>query len=183
MKILKGLLILIVGIIVLALVVALFVKKEYSVEREVVIEKPRQNVYDYLKYLKNQDNFSKWANIDPAMKKYYRGIDGTIGFVSGWDSNKSDVGKGEQVIKKLQNGERIDTEIRFLKPMESTSYSYMTTSAYQEIYTKVKWGFNGKMKYPINLLILLMNMDKMIGDDLQTGLDNLKVILESKKSN
>ena len=117
------------------------------------------------------------------MKKHYRGIDGTVGFVSGWDSNKSDVGTGEQEIKKLQNGERIDTEIRFLKPIASTSYSYMYTTDYQEIYTKVKWGFNGKMKYPMNLMILLMNMDKMIGDDVQTGLDNLKVILENKKSN
>ena len=54
MKILKGLLVLIPGIIVLALVVALFVKKEYMVEREVVVEKPRQVVYDYLKYLKTR---------------------------------------------------------------------------------------------------------------------------------
>ena len=180
-KILKGLLLLIVGIIVLALIVALFVKKEYVVEREVVIEQPRDTVYNYIKYLRNQDNFSKWANMDPEMKKEYRGIDGTVGFVSAWDSKDGGVGKGEQEIIKLQDGARIDTELRFLKPMESTSYSYMATEDYQGIYTKVKWNFNGKMNYPMNLMILVMNMEQMIGNDLQTGLNNLKVILENKK--
>jgi hypothetical protein len=181
MKILKGLLFLLVGIIVLALVIALFLKKEYIIEREIVIEKPRQNVYDYIKYLRNQDQFSVWANMDPAMKKEYRGTDGRIGFISAWESKNSNVGKGEQKIIKLQEGLRIDTELRFIKPMESTSYSYMTTEDHQGINTLVKWNFNGKMKYPMNLMILVMNMDKMIGNDLQAGLDNLKVIMESKK--
>ncbi|MEJ5964333.1 SRPBCC family protein [Pedobacter immunditicola] len=181
MKILKGLLFLLVGIVVLALVVALFVKKEYAIEREIVIEKPRQTVYDYIKFLKNQDQFSVWANMDPAMKKEYRGTDGAVGFVSAWESKNSNVGKGEQEIRKLQNGFRIDTELRFVKPLESTSYSYMTTEDYQDIYTKVKWNFTGKMNYPLNLMILVMNMDQTIGNQLQAGLDNLKVILENKE--
>ena len=44
--------------------------------------------------------------------------------------------------------------------------------------TKVKWGFNGKMNYPMNLMLVLMNMDAMIGKDLATGLQNLKAVLE-----
>ena len=180
MKILKGLLFLLVGIIVLALVAALFVKKEYTIERDIVIEKPRQTVYDYIKYLKNQDQFSVWADMDPAMKKEYRGTDGSVGFISAWESKNSNVGKGEQEIKKLQDGFRIDTELRFVKPLESTSYSFMTTEDHQDIYTKVKWNFNGKMNYPMNLMILLMDMDKAVGKDLQAGLDNLKVIVENK---
>jgi len=34
------------------------------------------------------------------------------------------------------------------------------------------------MKYPMNLMFLFMDFDKMLGDDLQTGLDNLKTVLE-----
>jgi uncharacterized membrane protein len=69
MKILKNLLLVIVGIIVLLLIIGIFVKKDYAVEREVVINKPKSEVFAYIKMLRNQDNFSVWNNLDPAMKK------------------------------------------------------------------------------------------------------------------
>lgn len=178
MNILKGIVFLILGVIVLALIVALFVKKEYTVEREITINKSRQEVYDYIKYLKNQNNFSKWAKMDPAMKTEFRGTDGTVGFVSAWESAKKDVGKGEQEIKNLTDGHRLDTEIRFIKPFESTCSAYMTTEDLGANACTVKWVFNGKMNYPMNLMCLFMNMDKMIGGDLQIGLTNLKKIME-----
>ena len=70
------------------MIAAIFVKREYSVEREVVINKPKQEVFEYVKLLKNQDNYSKWAMMDPKMKKEYTGTDGTVGFISAWDSVK-----------------------------------------------------------------------------------------------
>ena len=69
------------AIVVLLLVIALFIKKEYSVTREIIIAQPKQKVFDFIKYLRNQDNFSKWATMDPDMIKEYRGTDGTSGFV------------------------------------------------------------------------------------------------------
>jgi hypothetical protein len=42
----------------------------------------------------------------------------------------------------------------------------------------VNWGFNGKMPYPMNLMLAFMNMDEMLGKDLQDGLNNLKIIFE-----
>lgn len=39
---------------------------------------------------------------------------------------------------------------------------------------------SGTMSYPFNVMRLFMNMDKMIGEDLQTGLNNLKAQLEKK---
>ena len=44
--------------------------------------------------------------------------------------------------------------------------------------TKVHWEFTGKMKYPTNLMLLFMNMEKMVGGDLDKGLQNLKSVLE-----
>lgn len=180
MKILKWILIAIGVLIAISLIVALFVKKDYLVEREIIISKPISEVFEYLKLLKNQDNFSKWATMDPNMKKTYSGTDGTVGFISAWESSNDDVGVGEQEIKKITEGERIDFEIRFLKPFESTAPAYMITEAVNENQTKVKWGFDGHMNYPMNLMMVFMNMEKMIGEDLSTGLANLKTILEKK---
>ncbi|MDG1035830.1 MAG: hypothetical protein P8O87_03230 [Crocinitomicaceae bacterium] len=42
----------------------------------------------------------------------------------------------------------------------------------------MKWGFEGEIDYPFNLMLPFMNMDKVIGDDLQIGLNNLKELME-----
>ena len=178
MKILKKILIGLVVIIVLALVAALFLKKDYSVVREVTINKPKQEVFDYIKLLKSQDNFSVWNMADPNMKREFKGTDGTVGCISAWDSQMKNVGKGEQEIKNITEGERIDFELRFKKPFEATDNAYFTTTASSENQTKVQWGFFGKMPYPMSLMLTCMDMDKMLGPDLEKGLTNLKAVLE-----
>jgi uncharacterized protein YndB with AHSA1/START domain len=178
MKILLGIVIAIAGIIVLLLIIGLFLKKDYSIKTEVVINKSKAVVFEYLKHLKNQNKFSVWASMDPNMKTEFRGTDGTEGFISAWDSDMKNVGKGEQEILKVVDGERIDYEIRFLKPYKSTSWAYITTATVNDNQTRVRWEFNGNMKYPTNLMLLFMNMEKMVGNDLNKGLQNLKTILE-----
>lgn len=178
MRILKKILIGLTIVIAVSLILALFVKKDYAVERETIIDKPKSEVFEYIKHLKNQDNYSKWATIDPNMKKTYRGTDGTVGFVSAWESDNEDVGAGEQEIKKIIEGERVDFELRFFKPFEATEPAFMTTEVITENQTKVIWGFKGHMSYPMNLMMLFIDFEKIIGDDLQTGLNNLKNILE-----
>ncbi|MFN8257851.1 MAG: SRPBCC family protein [Bacteroidales bacterium] len=143
-----------------------------------IINKTGQEVFDYIKYLKNQDNYSKWNKIDPSMKKSYRGTDGEVGFVAHWESDNKDVGWGEQEIKKITEGERLGFELRFIKPFEATESAYMTTETTGENQTKVTWGFSGHMNYPMNISLLFMDMEKMIGGDLETGLLNLKTELE-----
>ncbi len=178
MKILKIILIVVVVIVAIPLVGALFVKGEFAVTRSITINKPKQDVFGYIVMLKNQNNFSKWAQMDPAMKKEYKGTDGTVGFVSAWESDNKDVGMGEQEIKKITDGERIDYELRFKKPMNVTNNAYMATEAVTPAQTKVTWSFNGKMPYPLNFMGVFMNMEELVGKDLEIGLNNLKGIME-----
>lgn len=58
MKVLKKIGIGLIALIALVFIVGLFVKKEYGVEREIIINKPKAEVFNYIKYLKNQDNYS-----------------------------------------------------------------------------------------------------------------------------
>jgi hypothetical protein len=178
MKTLMTILIVIAAIVAILLIVALFTKKRYTIEKEITINKSKQQVFGYIKFLKNQNNYSKWSLIDPNMKQEYMGTDGNVGFVSAWDSEMKNVGKGEQKIVKITDGEKIEFDIHFIKPFEARATAYMTTDSLSAGQTKVKWGFNGAMKYPMNLMLLFMNMDKMVGNDLTIGLANLKGVLE-----
>jgi hypothetical protein len=177
-KVLKIFLIVIAILVAIPLITALFVKKEYTIERSVNIDQPKQVVYDYVKLLKNQNDYSVWSKIDPNMKKEFRGIDGTVGFVSAWDSPVKEAGKGEQEIIRIIEGERIDYEIRFLEPMVSTDNAFMALKSNNETSTTVTWGFFGKIKYPMNIMLLFMDMDAMLGKDLEGGLKNLQTKLE-----
>ena len=179
MKLLKRILIIVLVLIAIPLIVALFVPKDYAVEREVVINKSKEQVFAYIKYLKNQDHYSVWATMDPNMKKSYKGTDGTPGFVSAWEGNK-DVGTGEQEIKAIKEGERVDMQLRFKEPMEAQDNAYMTTEALSANQTKVKWGFTGSMPYPMNVMLLCMDMEDMVGGDLEKGLAKLKTTLEAQ---
>ncbi|MEI6949001.1 SRPBCC family protein [Paraflavisolibacter sp. H34] len=178
MKIVNKILLGVAIVLAVPLTVALFTRNDYAVEREITVGKPKDEVFGYVKYLRNQDRFSKWANMDPKMKKEYRGTDGTVGFVSAWESKQDDVGKGEQQIIGIREGQRIECDLHFIEPFEGRANAYMTTEAVSDRETKVKWGFTSRMPYPMNLMLLCMDMEKMIGDDLQTGLANLKNNLE-----
>ena len=99
--------------------------------------------------------------------------------MSSWKSENADVGEGEQEIIRIVEGERIDTQLRFKEPMESTADAHLVTEATGQDATKVKWGFTTSMPRPMNVMMLAVDMDALIGKDFQEGLDNLKQILET----
>jgi hypothetical protein len=180
MTILLTILLIIVGIIVILLITGIFIKKEFLIERSITINKSKPEVFNYLKILKNGEQYNKWMMTDPAMKKKLTGIDGTVGFIYAWDSSNKNAGKGEQEITKINEGERIDSELRFEKPFKNTSYTAFITQAASADQTRVTWTFYGNMKFPMNLMHALLNLSKMLGNDLETSLSNLKSILEKK---
>lgn len=177
MKILQIIGLVLLVIIALPLVIALFVKKDYAIEREIIINSPSTEVYTYLKYLNNHRNFSVWEMADPNLQRAFRGVDGTLGAVSAWDSKMDSVGKGEMEIVTLTEGRHIDLDIRFFKPFAANAKGFFATDASGENAARVRWGFKSRMAYPFNLFLLL-GMENKLGNDLQKGLNNLKNILE-----
>jgi len=169
---------LVVAILVaLPLIIALFIPGNYEINRSIVIDRPKHEVFDYIKFIKNQDHYSKWVQTDPNMQKAFRGTDGTVGFVYAWNGNKQ-AGEGEQEITGVADGERITTEIRFKRPMSNIAHTYMVTEALTEHSTKVTWGMTGHSKYPVNLLTALLK--GMLKKDMDFSLGQLKSVLEGQ---
>jgi hypothetical protein len=175
MTILIKILPVIAGIIALLLIVALLIRKTYHVQREIIINAPLQKVFDYVRNLKNQDNFNKWVMVDPSMKKDFQGTDGTAGFIYSWNGNKK-AGEGKQEIKTIVGGKNIETEIRFVRPFTAIAYVKMTTEPLSDNQTKVTWSNTSAMKYPLNIMVSMI--EKMLAKDMNESLNNLKTILE-----
>lgn len=176
MKTLKKILIALLIIIAIPLIVALFVPNESTSKGEIVINKPKQEVFEYIKYVKNQDNFGKWQLSDPDMKTTSEGTDGTVGFKYSWDSEK--LGKGAQVITNIIENERMESDMFFYDFDDTPSKAFFTVEEKSPNETIVKWGVSWDTPYPWNLMSLFYNMDK----DFNEGLEKLKEILEAQES-
>ncbi|MEP2687283.1 SRPBCC family protein [Maribacter dokdonensis] len=169
----------ILGVLVaLVVLLALIAPKTYHVSRSVILDHDPVKVWPHLKFLKKQQEWSPWAKKDPNMELTFTGVDGEIGAISHWNGNK-DVGEGEQEITKIKEGERIEQDLRFFKPYKSQSDCYMNLEAVDGTKSKVTWGFSGKNKFPMSIMMLFMSMDKMVGKDFEQGLQNLKNNLNS----
>ena len=171
-------LVVIAAIIALLLLIAAFTKKDFALEKQVIINRAKKDVFNYLKLIRNQEQYSVWVMKDPNVKMVYRGTDGTVGFTSSWESNDKNVGIGEQEIIKMNDGESMEVEIRFKKPFEATNYALTTVTAADDTQTRVTNLFYGTSKFPMNLMNLMM--DKMVGKDMQNNLENMKSNLEKQ---
>ena len=176
MTIFITILIILAGIISFLLIIGLFMKKEHYVKCEIVINAPRQKVFDYVKLLKNQGQFNIHAKADPDRKEEFKGTDGTVGYIYGWRGNKN-AGEGEKEIKNIVEGKRIEMEIRFVKPMTTSASIIMETESLSNDQTKVSWSNAGTLKYPINILIPMM--EKSVAKGMDVSLSTLKKILEN----
>src|SRR3984885_10251280 len=146
--------VIIVLLIILFLVVPLFISKQYQVEKEVLIQRSNLSVFDFLKLLGNQIYYNKWVMMDPDVKRTSKGVDGTVGFISYWDSQVKNVGKGEQELTRVDAGTNIDSTVRFERPFKNTARVAMTTIAVTPGQTRVIWKMVGQNKYPMNLMNL-----------------------------
>lgn len=177
MYIIYYLLIVIVGIIFSLLIIALFMNNHHYVKREIIINKPQKKVFDYLKLLKNQENFNEWAMTDPEKNIETVGEDGTIGYIYSWSGNR-DAGQGSKKITNIIESTKIETEINFIKPFYVKVSVIFEIQSVSDLETKVSYINKGNLNYPINIIIPVVtkNFTKVMDRSLIT----LKNILEKE---
>lgn len=176
MKILKIVLIVLGCIIAIPLIVALFVPKSYTVSVTQTINKPQHVVFDYVKLLDNQKNYSIWVMEDPNLNPEIIGTDGTVGAIQKWNSKMENVGEGEQQITAMTN-QRIDVDLRFVRPFKGEAKAATIVKPVADGVTEVTSEFYSNDSYPMNLPSYLFGR-KMLKEAQEKNLNNLKQILE-----
>lgn len=166
-----------IAIIAALAVAAFFVPTEFNLQAEVVINAPKEKVWDYVKMIKNQENYSVWVMADTGAVMTYSGTDGTVGFVSTWSSEMKNVGVGEQEIVSVDEWNSYKVEIRFQKPMVATNYGTTTVEKITDTETKVTNVFEGNNPILLNLFSYFFL--GTVQNDMQMNMENLKGVLES----
>lgn len=176
MQIVKKILIGIAALVALFLIVAALTPRKYTVSVTETINKPKQEVYDYIKILKNQENYSVWVMEDPNSKLTYTGTDGTVGAGQAWDSQNENVGAGNMVISAMTD-ERIDIDLTFIRPFEGKAKSSNIVKAINENQTSLTTEFYGEDPFPMNFMGYWIGSG-YIKDAETKNLANIKANLE-----
>lgn len=163
--------------IALVLIIALLMPKKSQLSSEIVINKPKSEVFDFIIHMRNQEKYSKWVMADPNAKLVYKGEDGKVGFISEWKSENKNVGEGAQELIKIEDGEYYEIELRFEKPFKGISYSKTITQTVAQNQTKVVTTFSSTTPYPMNIMLPMLK--NMLLKDMNETATNLKKILES----
>lgn len=179
MKMFRQLFFFILSVIAVAFVLTLVVPTQQKVKRDILVNKPIEEVYSYLSRLENFNKWSVWSQGDSSMKNSISGTDGTTGAENHWTGDPELSGEGNMKIITLKLNEKIKYHLSFKQPksMEAGSEFELESVNGQ---TKVTWTFTLETARPWNIFNLFSSLDKKMGADFEDGLKNLKNILEGK---
>ena len=171
-------------LIALAVLVALFVivvamqPSEFQVERTATIAAPQAEVFAQVNDLHKWDAWSPWAKLDPNAKIAFEGAEAGQGAAMSWAGNDK-VGEGKMTVIESRPNDAVKLKVDFVKPFEGTSNSDFAFKPEGEG-TSVTWAMSAHHNFLEKAFCLVMNGKKMIGDDMEKGLAQLKSLAEQK---
>ncbi len=175
-KTLIGLAVLILGFVV---VVALQ-PSEFRVDRKTAIAAPVADVFGQVNDLHKWEAWSPWAKLDPDAKISFEGPESGQGAAMSWSGNDK-VGEGKMTVVESQPNAAVKLKVDFVKPFEGTSNSDFGFKPEGDG-TAVTWTMSAHHSFLEKAFCLVMNGKKMIGDDMEKGLAQMKSVAETGKS-
>ncbi|NVN99920.1 MAG: SRPBCC family protein [Geobacteraceae bacterium] len=162
-------------LIAVILVFAAFRPDTFSVERSATIKAAPEKIFPLINDFHQWDAWTPY-NKDREMKKTYSGAASGVGASSAWMGNR-EVGEGSITITESVPPTRIAMDLQMLKPFNCRNRVEFTLIPIGDA-TTVRWAMSGKSNFVSKLMGLFFNMDKMVGQDFETGLAGLKRLAE-----
>ena len=148
-------------------------------ERSGIINAPADRIFPYISNFKMGKLWSPYENKDPNMKREFEGEDGQVGSVMHFDGS-SDVGAGKLEMLKIIPNEIVELRLFMTRPMKADHLiTYKLTP--EEGGTRFTWSMAGDNGFLGKLMTVIIDCDKMIGGQMNEGISNLKVLVESHK--
>jgi effector-binding domain-containing protein len=174
-KIFYGLL----GLILLAVAVGLFLPARAHVERSIEIGVPQAAVFDVVNGFKRFNEWSPWHKYDPAATYTYSGPEKGVGARFQWKSQKPEVGSGSQEIIASEPGQSVRMRLAFSGQGNAESELRIEPA---ESGSRVTWSLDADFGFNLLDRYAGLLFDRFVGPDYEAGLVNLKTLLESDTS-
>ncbi|MEM1235846.1 MAG: SRPBCC family protein [Pseudomonadota bacterium] len=176
MRLLKNIVLGLLGLVVLVALGSFLLPRVVTVERTVTIDAPASSVFPLVNSMQRTVEWSPWLEKDPNVVNTFSGPDSGVGNKMAWASDQPDVGNGTQEIVESVENQKVTTALDFGAQGLATAEFLLNDSGTG---TDVTWtlitdtGFN-----PMARIFGTM-LDGFIGPDYEKGLANLKAVAES----
>jgi hypothetical protein len=171
-KIFAAIVVVIVGI----LVYAATLPDTFRVQRTTNVKAPPEIIFSKINDFHKWTEWSPWEKLDPDMKRNYLGLAAGQGARYAWEGNDK-VGAGSMEITLAESPHRIGIKLDFIRPFEGHNTAEFLLAGKGD-YTEVTWSMSGPSPYPTKVMAVFFSMDRMVGKDFETGLANLKAVVE-----
>jgi len=172
----KTIALLLLAALALLLVVAANRPDSFHVERSITVQAPPERVFALINDLKQFNRWNPYEKKDPAIRGSYGERLAGPGARYAWESKE--VGVGSLEITAATAPTRVAMRLDFVKPFEAHSQAEFTITPAGGA-QQVSWAMQGPVPFVSKLMGLFFNMDRMIGQDFEAGLQNLKTLAEA----
>ena len=163
------------ALIVVLLLGALLMPKNYNVEKSVIIGKPVVAVKEYVGNLNRYSDWNPWQQMDPGAVKEITGSPLNPGHKYAWKGKK--VGMGSLTLKSVDE-KHIHFDLEFRKPWKSKAADNWVFEPWGNgDETKVTWQNSGELPWPMARLMGPL-ISKNLNHQFEKGLANLKKAVE-----
>jgi uncharacterized protein YndB with AHSA1/START domain len=159
------------------LVYALFQPDAFQISRSVSVKAAPEKIYPYMSDFHKGDLWSPYEKKDPAMKRTFTGPESGKGAAYEFAGDGNKVGSGRLEIIEAVPPTKVVLTLDMIEPMKGRNIVEYTLEPKGDS-TKVTWSMRGRNNYLGKLICTFINVDKMVGGDFETGLANLKALVE-----
>lgn len=171
------------GVVIVALGIFIFYvsgrESKFNYERSAVINAPAEKIFPYISNLRLGGQWSPYEKKDPNMKKTFIGPDGATGSAEEFDGN-GDVGAGRIEIFRVVPNQSVELKLTMTKPFHAENAVTYKLTPEAGGGTRFSWSMAGDSGFMGKLVSVFIDCEKMITGEFDSGIKNLKTIVESQ---
>jgi effector-binding domain-containing protein len=164
--------------VVIVVIISMFLPSSFHLQREIIINADKDQVFRQVNDLKNWKNWSPWALKDELIydrKDAFSNPSYGLGATFSWDSQVDDVGNGSMEIIISTANKYIENDLNFGVNQATGTWNFNEVEGGVEVVwgVDISFGFNPLSKF------YGLFMEDQIAPDFELGLERLKSFSEN----
>jgi uncharacterized protein YndB with AHSA1/START domain len=166
-----------VGLVLVLLAVVATRPATTHVERSRVVKATPADLWPHISDLRDFPRWDPWSVRDPNEIDDFSNPSTGAGAWYTWAGNDQ-VGQGKMTITAVEPEKKLVEDLEFIEPFPAKA-AITLTLAPAEGGTTVTWSYDSHNGLSAKAASLFIDMDKMLGPDFATGLENLSKLAEA----